>query len=204
MSEEVKPNPQEAEAVEDQFVNEDMAELGPAQEAQIEAYKDNATKIVFSEDSQAAVLQQLQSGGNPADSISNTAFVLHKRLEGSMAEQGEKMTEVTLALGAAHLVSELVVLAEAAGLYTIPNEDRLEAYKLSVSKYFEAGLKDGSIDPVELQKSIEPLMSREQREYGMQQMESQQISKTAPPSGQYLARKQQQEQPQQQGILGRR
>ena len=203
----VPANEQAVDQVEGDLVNQDVeAELGPAQRAQLDAYEDNATIAVFSEESQPAILQALQKGEEPVKGLAETAFFVHKQLESSLSGQGEKMTEITMALGAAHLVSELVVLAEAANLYTLTPEQRLEAYRQAIMKYFEAGLKDGSIDPVELQKSMEPLMNKDQREFGMQHMEQSGISKTAPPSGGGGAGMGQQPQPegqQDQGILGR-
>lgn len=200
MKEEIKKTIPETSREKPELINSDQAEIGPAQQMQLDAYTDNATLVIYSEESQPAILQSLQSEKEPIMSVAVTAFIVHKKLESSLAAEGEKMTEITMALGAAHVVSELVVLAEAAGLYTLSPEERLEAYKQAVMKYMEAGLKDGSIDPVELQKSIEPLMTREQRDYGMQQMEQHSLSKTAPPSNMF---KKPQEQPQSQGILRR-
>lgn len=175
-------NPAATEEIEDNLVNDEV-ELGPAQELQLEAYKDNATLVVFSEDSQAAILQSLQTGKSPIDSIAKTANIVHKRLQSSLAKEGEQMTEITMCLGAAHLVAELIVLAEAAKLYTLTEQERLEAFRHTLMQYFEAGLKDGSIDPVELQKTMEPLMNEDQKAFGMQHAEKGGIMKTPPPSG---------------------
>jgi len=197
----VQDDPQATSQVEGELVNEEAAEIGPAQQMQIDAYSDNATLVVFSEQSQPAILQSLQAGENPIDSVAKTANLIHKRLQSSLEKEGEKMTEITMCLGAAHLVAELIVLAEAAKLFTLENKDRLEAYRHTLMQYFAAGLKDGSIDPVELQKTIEPLMSDEQRAFGEQQMNQSGIMKTAPPSGGMNSMPQQQPQ-QAGGILG--
>lgn len=178
----IQEDPQKTAQVEGALVNEDEIELGKPQELQLEAYKDNATLVVFSESSQAAVLQQLQAGKTPMESIASTANLIHKQLEASLSETGEKMTEITLCLGAAHLVSELIVLADAAKLYTLNNEERLQAYQLAVKKYFEDGLKNGTIDIVELQKTMEPLLNEKQRQFGMQEVQRQGLPKTPPPS----------------------
>ncbi len=200
----IPEDPQAAAQVEEGLVNQ--VELGPSQQMQIDAYNDNATLIVFSEESQDAILQSLQSGENPIDSVAKTANIIHKRMQSSLEKEGEKMTEITMCLGAAHLVGELITLAEAAKLFTLSNEERLEAYRHTLMQYFAAGLKDGSIDPVELQKTIEPLMSDEQRAFGEEQMNKNGIMKTPPPNS-AMFRGQPQGQPQQQapqqgGILG--
>ena len=196
----ISSDPQTAEKLESEFVNQG-AELGPGQQAQLDNYTDNATIAVFSEKSQPAILQLLQSGEDPVQNVAGAAFTVHKQLEAGLQQNGEKISEITLAMGAAHLTSELIVLAEAAKLYVLNEVQKKDAYQKSVMKYFESGLKDGSIDPVELQKTLEPVMNDQQREYGMQQMEQSGISKTAPPSG-MNAKQPQQGQPQQPGILG--
>lgn len=193
-------NPEQVEQVEDSLVNEDAAEISPAQQMQIDAYSDNATLVIFSKESQDAILQSLQTGQNPMDAVAKTANIINKRLQSSLEKEGEKMTEISLVLGAAHLVSELIVLGEAAGLFTMTPEQRLESFRQTLMQYFAAGLKDGSIDPVELQKTIEPLMNQEQRQAGQEFADKSGIMKT-PPANSGMFRGNQQ-QGQRQGILG--
>ena len=156
---EQRPEESAIAGVEASFIDEGEASLGPAQEAQLEAYTDNATIAVWSEKSQPTVLQLLQSEETPAQSIGMAAFQLHKQLEHGLRQTGEKPTEITLCLGAAHLVSEVVALSEVAGLYTTTNEERAEAFRVAVQKYFEEGIAifthdgpdaPGAIDPVKL------------------------------------------------------
>lgn len=203
----IPENEQAAEQVESDLVNQEaIAEMSPEQQQQLDAYTDNATMVVYSEGPQKEILHSLQSGKDPIDSVAKTAYTVHKQLENSLSAQGEKMTEITLALGAAHLVSELITLADAAGLYDIPPEDRLEVYRQSLMYYFQVGIKDGSIDPVELQQTLEPLMNQEQAQAGMQAAGQNGLSKTPPPSQMTRPAKQQQAPQQRQGggILGGR
>ena len=193
----IQPDPAASEQMEGELVDEGEMELGEAQQLQLDAYRDNATIVVFSEDSQAAILQQLQVGENPIDGVASTAYTIHRQLEESLKQTGEQMTEVTLVLGAAHLVTELVVLAEAAGLYTLDPGERAEAFRHAAMKYFETGLKNGSIDPVKLQQEIEPLMNQEQRAFGEGHAEQNKLLKTPPPSG--FGRSTPQQAPPQQG-----
>jgi hypothetical protein len=165
--------------------------------AQIEAYGDNADIMIFGEKSQPAILQELQQGKSPIDGIAKTANHLHKMLVKGLADKGEQMTDKTLFIGGSHLVSELTVLADGAGLYDLDNKQRLDALQLTMKYYFEEGINSGQIDPVELQKSVEPLMTPEQKQYGLMNMQKLGISKTAPPSGKMWMRpKDHQQQPQ--------
>ena len=198
----VQGDPAESEQVEGELVNKDMAEISPEQQMQIDEYSDNATIVVFGEQSQAAVLQLLQVDKNPVKSVAKAANMINQKLQGGLEGTGEKMSEIALFMGAAHLVSELIVLAEAAKLFSLSPGDRLEAFRQTLMMYFAEGLKNGTIDPVKLQQTIEPLMSREQRAFGLKH--SQDIMKTPPVGSQRPAQQVQQPQqaPQQGGILG--
>lgn len=199
----IPQNDQQTEELQGTLVNEDKAELSPAQQSQLDAYNDNATTVVFSSDSQPAILQSLQQGKNQIQAVADTAFIVNKKLEGSLSKTGEKLTEITLCLGCAHLVSELILLAEAAKLYKMDEVQRMECFRQSVMKYFAEGLKDGSINPVKLQQTLEPLMNDKQRQFGLNAMQQQGISKTAPPDNVSYRNTQNMQQPQQQGILAR-
>ena len=174
-----------------EFVQEEY-EMGPAQEAQYEAYTENATLAVFSEKSQAQVLQLLQSGQNGVEGVAEAAFRINKQMVATMEQSGEKPTEITLCLGGAHLVSELIALASAAGLYELSEEERKQAFGLAIQKFFADGFEiyskqgpdaPGAIDPVKTQKTFDALLTPEQRQYGMQMAKEQGISLTEPPTG---------------------
>lgn len=180
---------QAVEQTEDQLANPEAAVMTPAEEMQLENYSDNATLAVYSKQTQPTVLNLLQSGTNPIDSLSRAAFFVHNQLEGGLRQKGEHMTYLTLFFGAAHLVSELAVLAEAAKIFTLTPKERMDGFKGTIKMYFEAGLKifkeqgrnaPGAIDPVILQKEIEPLLNDKQREMGMRMAEKEGLSKTPP------------------------
>lgn len=183
--------PAEADQYADEFVQEEY-EMGPAQEAQYDAYTDAATLAVFSEKSQAQALQLLQSGGNGVEGVAEAAFRINKALVLDMERNGEKPTEVTLCMGGAHLVSELISAASAAGLYELDGEERKQAFGLAIQKFFADGFEiyskqgpdaPGAIDPVQTQKTFETLLTPEQRELGLQMAREQGISLTEPPTG---------------------
>ena len=187
--------PVQAPAEADQYAGEfvqDEYEMGPAQEAQYEAYTDNATLAVFSEKSQAQVLQLLQSGQNGVEGVAEAAFRINKQMVATMEQSGEKPTEITLCMGGAHLVSELIALAGAAGLYELSEEERKQAFGMAIQKFFVDGFEiyskqgpdaPGAIDPVQTQKTFDAMLTPEQRELGLQMAREQGISLTEPPTG---------------------
>ena len=207
--------PAGADKYADEFVQEEN-EMGPAQEAQYDAYTDAATLAVFSEKSQAQALQLLQSGGNGVEGVAEAAFRINKALIMDMERNGEKPTEITLCMGGAHLVSELIAMAGAAGLYELSEEERKQAFGLAIQKFFADGFEiyskqgpdaPGAIDPVQTQKTFETLLTPEQREFGLQMAREQGISLTEPPTGLFAnyqdsgGMPQQQMQQQPQGML---
>ena len=208
--------PAEADQYADEFV-QDEYEMGPAQEAQYEAYTDNATLAVFSEKSQAQVLQLLQSGQSGVEGVAEAAFRINKQMVATMEQSGEKPTEITLCMGGAHLVSELIALAGAAGLYELSEEERKQAFGMAIQKFFADGFEiyskqgpdaPGAIDPVQTQKTFDAMLTPEQRQYGLQMAKEQGISLTEPPTGLFAnyqdgggMPQQQQAQPAPQGML---
>ena len=103
-----------------------------------------------------------------------------------------KTTEITLCIGEAHLVSELVTLADAAGLYSLNEDERKRAYGQAIQMFFEDGFRiykeqgpdaPGAVNPVEAQKMAEGLLTPEQRQLGMQMAKENGISQTQPPTG---------------------
>lgn len=182
-------NQQKVAQTEDQLATPESAQMTPAEEMQLDNYSDNATLAVYSKKSQPTVLDLLQSGSSPVDGLSRAAFFIHNQLEGGLRQKGEHMTYLTLFFGAAHLVSELAVLAEAAKIFTLTPQERMDGFKGAIKMYFEAGLKifkeqgknaPGAIDPVVLQKEIEPLLNEKQRSMGMQLADKEGLSKTPP------------------------
>jgi len=158
--------------------------LSAEEVSQLDAYSDNATKIIYSEKSQAAILQELQTFDNPVQNIAEAANHIHRLLQESMEKDREQMTDKVMFLGATHVVSELINLAESAGLFSLDDKGRIDALQSTLMVYFKRGIENGTIDPVELQKEIEPLLTDEQRQMGMSNIEQSGVSRTAPPSGQ--------------------
>jgi len=183
--------PENADQYTDDFVND--YELSPAQNQQIEIFQDNATLAVFSEKSQPQILQLLQKDmSNPVKSVGYAAFMTIKSLVFGSMRSGEPLTEVTLIMGGAHLVSELVTLAEAAGLYTLSSDNRLDAFGEAIKLYLEEGFRiykeqgpdaPGAVDPIEIQKASEYLLNDKQRQAGVQMARESGISLTQPPAG---------------------
>lgn len=142
-------------------------EFSDEQQDQIDNYVFNAIKLIHSEQSSDAIIKSLKSLSSPQAAVAKTANLVHDMLAGE-AEKSEKVfNSIALMLGSAKMIEELIELGEAAKCFPpLSEEQRYAAHQLAMQHYFGRGIKEGWIDPVELQKSIEPLMPEELRQRG--------------------------------------
>ena len=136
-------------------------EVSPETQREIEVMKTATIKLMHDKTTQKSIIDMLSSG-DIAQSVPATALQVNSMLEQSMTPK----PDVVLA-NSVGLVSDLLELAAAAGIADMPPEEEIVGiYQDTLQKYIQKGLKDGSIDPVELQQSVEPLMDEEQMQAG--------------------------------------
>ena len=68
------------------------------------------------------------------------------------------------------MAKELIELGEIAGLFKLTEPERFAAYTLAVQHFIGKGIEDSTIDPVGLQKDVEPLMPEDLRAKGQAAM----------------------------------
>lgn len=66
-----------------------------------------------------------------------------------------------------YLVSDLIELGNASGAFEATPEDFIPIYEDTLEMFVQAGLKDGSIDPIKLQADVEQFMTPEQKRGGL-------------------------------------
>jgi hypothetical protein len=133
-------------------------------EPQDEAYILGLMKLLHSKETSPMVDDMLKNGGDPKVTIPKVAMLVNQK----MADATGKVPSLRTALAAfMYLVGDLIELGNKAGFFNIETEEDISVIlKATLQAYIEKGLKDGTIDPVELQKEIEPLLSEEQRTMG--------------------------------------
>lgn len=145
-------------------------ELTPQQEHEVKTYISILSKMLHGEKTKASVYEMLKAG-DPMQTIPTIALQVNDQAEQVLKQQGGKPTLDTLVAGAQFLINDLVEIGNAGGFFEINIEDPNVAGPLltnTMQPYIEKGLKDGSIDPVELQELVEPMMSEDARAQGMQ------------------------------------
>ena len=144
--------------------NEDPeADIPPELKAELDAYRTIINKFLHSDQMRDKTLALLESKDIDiavplgAIQIDQLAF---------RATQGKVSSTARLA-GSVHIVGDLIELGIAAQYWPEPSEEEIGViYQDTLQDFIETGLADGTIDPIELQQSVEPLMSDEQRKVG--------------------------------------
>jgi hypothetical protein len=133
-----------------------------------EAYVNALMKMLHDKQMSPQVVKML-SAGEPQDTIPKTALMLHDMLEKKVRERGKPPSLDTLFVAGTYLVSDLIEIGNAAGVFDLQTEEETQPIVQSVfQKYIQKGLKDGTIDPVELQTKVEGLLSPEDKVGGLQ------------------------------------
>ncbi len=126
----------------------------------VDRYVGLLSKLLHSPDTRDMVSQMLAQG-DPMMTIPETALTVNDQAEMMYKQNGQKPDLDTLAAGSQFLINDLVEIGNAGGLFNLDLSDDELSMKLlkdTMQPYIQKGLKDGSIDPVELQKKVEPLM----------------------------------------------
>lgn len=140
----------------------------PEKQKQINMVNSMLTDMVYHEDAKASVQSMLKQGP-PEMTIPKVVNTLFMKFEDMTAEKkGPIPLDIKLVAGV-HLFSEVLELAESMGIVREDlSPDQLQPMlKASIQEYIQRGLKEGSIDPIELQERVEPLLSDEEREIGL-------------------------------------
>jgi hypothetical protein len=156
--------PQEANAMDPNQVQE----LSPEKKEQIKMVNSTLTDMLYHPDAKAHIQSMLKQG-DPMQTIPAAVNTIFSKFE-DMASKGKGAMPLDIKLaGGIHLFSEVMELAEAQGVIPedLPKEQLQPLLKATMQQYIQKGLKDKTIDPIELQKQVEPLLSQEEREIGL-------------------------------------
>lgn len=116
----------------------------------------------------APVIDEMLSSGPPEQTIPQVALMVNDQMEKEVSKK-KKVELETLLLGGMYLVSDLIELGNAGGIFQIEDEEQIrDITQATFQTYIERGLKDGSIDPIELQSKVEPLLNEQQKGLGGQ------------------------------------
>lgn len=146
------------------------SQMSPEEKQKAAAYTSGLLKLLHSPDTSGRVLAMLKTA-KPEVSVPKSALAINGRMEQMIQEKkATKPSLETLLLGSVALVNDLIEIGNAGDAWgeDVGPERAKPILQNTMQQYIQQGLKDGSIDPVELQAKVEPLMDEEHRAAGLQ------------------------------------
>lgn len=126
-------------------------------------------QMIHGDKTKESVMRTLKAQPDPHKAIPSTVNMLFKRVDQQSAKRKMKVPNDIKVATASYVVMDLANLGNAARIWEQPvQQDELgPILRNSMQMYMKDGLKDGTIDPVELQMEVEQVMSDEQKAAGV-------------------------------------
>lgn len=113
------------------------------------------------------VLDILKNGKDPYIGIPEAAMAVNDAAVAKFEQNGVKVDLNTQFNASQYLVNDLMEIGSKFGFFEVTQDDFAPLLEDSLQTYVERGLKDGTIDPVELQLTAEKFTSENQRIAGL-------------------------------------
>jgi hypothetical protein len=125
------------------------------------------TELLHSPKSRDSVTDTLTSAQDPFLVIPQTAMSTNDMGVNLMKQSGIEVPFGIQLAASTYLISDLIHLGyAAAGWEQLEEEDIASIYEDTIQMVIERGLEDGSIDPIQLQLEVEPMLDENQRAGG--------------------------------------
>ena len=142
-------------------------EESPEDARRTKVYLAGLSDLLYNKDTKTQVFESIKSGP-PEKSVPNTAMVLNSQMERQVTEKGSPPALSTKINANLFLVSELVEMGNAGGLWALDKEQMTPIFQETLKQYIHKGIKEKTIDPIELQGAMEGLLTEEQKQQGLQ------------------------------------
>jgi len=161
-------------------------ELPPKKQEMVDDYSAMMKSMIYSDETHKEVVDMLR--GNPMVTVPLTSNFINQQAE-NVTKKTSNPVDLEIVLNSSlFLIPELINLGNTAQLFDKPVEGEQEfkgVVQKSMQMYIQRGIKDGSIDPIELQQQVEPLMGKDQRNQMLQ--EGGRLGVPAQPTGNMVA-----------------
>lgn len=137
--------------------------IDPKQKEKAENYISILMNELHSPDTRDDVLEILKSSKDPFVTVPQAALAINDAAAGKITKNGGKVDVATMFIGSQYLVNDLMEIGNAFGIFKTTEKDFGDLYQDSLQMYIQRGLKDGSIDPIELQLAGEQMMDQNQK-----------------------------------------
>ncbi len=133
----------------------DNAEFTETKQVEIEEYINKGYHLIYDEDEAVANL----AASNPdtkIESVAEAGFLVGEKIDRSQTQTGQPpYADDVKAVGGAHLVEKIIEFAEYRGVPAFSPEEKEAALTATFQKYMTAGIKNRTIDPIQLAQSVE-------------------------------------------------
>ena len=140
-----------------------MANLDPKLKEKAESYISVLMNELHAPETREDVLEMLKSSSDPSMTIPQAAMAINDAAAMKIKKSGGRVDIPTMFLGSQYLVGDLMEIGNTFGIFETTKEDFPDLYQDSLQMFIQRGLKDGTIDPIELQLTGEKIMSENQK-----------------------------------------
>ena len=89
-------------------------------------------------------------------------------MESAVKSKGQKPSLGVLLAANVRMIGELMEIGKSGGFFQVQEEQVGPILQDTMQRYITKGLKDKSIDPIELQQAVEPMMEESQKQQGLE------------------------------------
>jgi len=142
-------------------------EVDPKMKKQIDSYTSVLMNLLHGEKTRNHTEEMIKASKDPFIAIPNTAVSVNDMGVNLMEQSGVEVPFGVQLASSEYLLGDIVELGMAMGQWQeIPEEELKGIYEDTLEIVIERGLKDGTIDPIQLQLDVEPLMDEDQARAG--------------------------------------
>jgi len=143
--------------------NPEGQQLSAEMKGKMEDYTSLLMNLMHSPKTRDDVIGILGSSKDPYMTIPQAAMAINDAAANQIQQGGGKVDINTQFLASQYLVGDLMEIGNSYGLFKVTKDDFGPLYQDSLQMYIQRGLKDGTIDPIELQLTGEKIMNQNQR-----------------------------------------
>lgn len=133
--------------------------------AKDKTYISGLVKMVHSPKTSGKILEMLKTAP-PDKSVAQAALTMNSQMSTMAKQKGQSIPFETAIKGIITVSQELFNVGQTAGLFEVDQTEGGQIIQDTLSKFVHQGIKDKTIDPIEIQMYAESLMTDEQRSEG--------------------------------------
>ena len=164
------PNPQGPQPQgQEQPQQDQQQEVDPKLKKEVEAFVGAISKMFHAPETKGKVYDMLKSAP-PEKSIPEAVFHVNLRVAEKLKQKGQNPSMEALFTGTVVAAAELAEIGNTGGFFQEELTERniKPVVQASLQRMVVEGVKRGLVDPVEFQAAVEPMLSEQQKQVGLE------------------------------------